>query len=128
MRSVTFWACSLSASYYVLGWLDDEEPETATSAQRGTTSNSVLTQQLESLGERDETHSVEGEEDVEDVVPDTLPDDAWFIPLGWAHQCPQTYYKRSDPEWQSYLDFARDQRRNELVKGVLVCQTTAMSY
>ncbi|MCJ1478778.1 hypothetical protein MMC13_007462 [Lambiella insularis] len=119
MRSVTFWACSLSASYYVLGWLDDEEEEVEANAQHGTSSSHGPMQQIESHAEGDESEGVEGEREIEHIVPDTLPDDAWFIPLGWARQCPPTFYKGSDPEWQSFIDFAQDRKRNAFVRHEL---------
>jgi hypothetical protein len=34
-----------------------------------------------------------------------------FIPLGWPKELPQTFYKGSDPEWQSFLAFNRDPKK-----------------
>lgn len=57
------------------------------------------------------------DEDEEDLVPEIMPDDALFIPLGLAHQRPQTYYKGTDPEWQSFLEFASDHNRSYQVRS-----------
>ena len=52
------------------------------------------------------------EEEDEDVdVPAEAPEDAWFIPLGWAHQCPPVHYRSTDPEWRSFVEFANDRQR-----------------
>lgn len=57
------------------------------------------------------------DEDEEDLVPEIMPDDALFIPLGLAHQRPPVYYKGTDPEWQSFLEFAADRKRSNQVRG-----------
>lgn len=62
-------------------------------------------------GENDE----EGDHEVE--VPETMPEDAIFIPLGFTRQRPQTFYKGSDPEWQSFLEFRRDRDREKAVRS-----------
>lgn len=63
--------------------------------------------------------AAEDEEQAEDEVqiPDTIPEDAFFIPLGFAHQRPATFYRGSDPEWQSFLDFSHDRRRSLAIKS-----------
>lgn len=69
-------------------------------------------------GEADADAEDEDEdEDEEDLVPEIMPDDALFIPLGLAHQRPQTYYKGTDPEWQSFLEFASDHKRSYQVRS-----------
>lgn len=52
-----------------------------------------------------------GKDEDEVQVPDTMPEDARFIPLGFARQRPQTFYRGSDPEWQSFIEFAKDRKR-----------------
>lgn len=59
---------------------------------------------------------LEGDED-ETVVPDTLPENALFIPFGFVRQRPATFYKGSDPEWQGFFDFAAEPRRIKAVQG-----------
>ena len=46
-----------------------------------------------------------------------MPEDAIFIPLGFTRQRPQTYYKGSDPEWQSFLEFRRDRDKEKAVRS-----------
>ena len=73
--------------------------------------------------ERDEEDGEESEEEEEDddddedsIVPDEQPEDAIFIPLGLVRQCDKTYYKSSDPEWRSFVEFAVNKERNEKVR------------
>lgn len=66
----------------------------------------------------DDLEEEDEDEDEEDLVPETMPDDALFIPLGLAHQCPPTYYKGTDPEWQSFLEFVADQKRSHQVRSM----------
>ena len=58
-----------------------------------------------------------GEEEPEAQVPETMPEDAVFIPLGLTRQRPVTFYKGSDPEWQSFLEFKRDRKRETAVRS-----------
>ena len=56
--------------------------------------------------------------EVEEVtVPDEIPDNAWFIPMGFARQLPQAYYRGRDPEWQSFREFAHDNTKNMQIRG-----------
>lgn len=61
------------------------------------------------------------EDDVQ--VPETIPVDAFFIPLGRIRQVPQTYYKHSDPEWQSFAEFGQDRKRRVAVQSMFVYLT-----
>ena len=56
-------------------------------------------------------------EDEEVDVPEEMPEDALFIPLGIARQKPQTFYKGTDPEWQSFVDFSKDRKRSQLIRS-----------
>lgn len=69
-----------------------------------------------------ESDKVEGDDskktEEEDVdVPAEMPEDALFIPLGLARQKPQTFYKGTDPEWQSFVDFSKDRKRSQLIRS-----------
>lgn len=55
------------------------------------------------------------EEDVQ--VPEEMPEDALFIPLGFAHKKPKTFYKGTDPEWRSFVDFSKDRKRTHFIKS-----------
>lgn len=57
----------------------------------------------------------------EDVVqvPETMPEDAFFIPLGRIHELPPTRYKSGDPEWQSFVEFGQKRERPAAVKKEL---------
>lgn len=71
----------------------------------------------EEAGADVEEEDEDEDEDEEDLIPEIMPDDALFIPLGLAHQRPQTYYKGTDPEWQSFLEFASDHNRSYQVRS-----------
>ena len=63
----------------------------------------------------EEGSNKEGEEDVQ--VPDEMPEDAVFIPLGPVRQLPQTFYKGTDPEWQSFIEFSKDKKKSLAVRS-----------
>ena len=70
--------------------------------------------------EEDDEEELEEDEDAieEEVeVPDKPPEDSWFIPLGIARQRPQAFYKGSDPEWQSFVEFSRDKKRGMFIRS-----------
>lgn len=55
--------------------------------------------------------------DEDDIVPEEQPEDALFIPLGWPQRRPREFYKGSDPEWQSFLEFARNEKQGRFVRS-----------
>ena len=59
----------------------------------------------------DGTQEDDEADDDEVQVPETMPEDAFFIPLGLVRQCPPTHYKGNDPEWQSFVEFNDLERR-----------------
>jgi len=68
-----------------------------------------------------EEQDQEGENDEEDpgryeTAHEVGEEDSVFIPLGWARQCPQRFYRGSDPEWQEFVKFANDPKRAEKVR------------
>ena len=66
------------------------------------------------------------EDDVE--VPETMPEDALFIPLGRVRQRPHTHYKGSDPEWQSFVEFGNDRQRPAAVRSMFTSSTYQAQY
>ena len=64
----------------------------------------------------DDGHADEEDDDVE--IPETMPEDAIFIPLGLARQRPETYYKAADPEWQSFIEYRKDREREPAIKSL----------
>lgn len=67
---------------------------------------------------KDDAVVKEGEEKEEDFqIPDEIPEDAIFVPLGFARQLPRTFYKGTDPEWQSFIEFSKDKKRSQLVRS-----------
>lgn len=67
-------------------------------------------------GVLEEEDNDEGEEG---LVPEPIPEDAIFIPLGLARQRRTSYYKGSDPEWQGFVEFSRDRKRGLGVRSTL---------
>ena len=66
-----------------------------------------------SIVQKKNGQEVTEEEVIDDAtVPDTIPEDAIFIPLGWARPLPPELYKGSDPEWQSFVEFSQDRKRS----------------
>ena len=58
----------------------------------------------------------DSEEDDADV-PEEMPEDALFIPLWFAREKPKTFYKGTDPEWQSFVDFSKDRKRSQFIRS-----------
>jgi len=109
---------SLFAVLYYFVLADDVEEEAPAQHESSKAENKLITakvgQELAEGGGEDE----DAEEDENEVqVPDTIPEDAYFIPLGFARQRPQTFYKGSDPEWQSFMEFSRDQKRGSAIRS-----------
>ena len=69
-----------------------------------------------SASSKDEGKSTEDEAEV--IIPDELPEDALFIPLGVVRQKPQTFYKGTDPEWQSFVNFSKDRKRAQFLRSM----------
>ena len=65
----------------------------------------------------DGEHAEEGEDEVD--IPENIPEDAIFIPLGLTRQRPETFYKGTDPEWQSFIEYRKDREREPAVKSRL---------
>lgn len=101
--------------YYVLGYVDVEEEETVDKA------SGLSKTQLEDGDEVNDGAQGDDNVDEDDVqVPETMPEDALFIPLGRLRQRPRTNYKGSDPEWQSFVEFWNDRERPAAVRKELV--------
>lgn len=47
-----------------------------------------------------------------------MPEDALFIPLGFTRQRPLEFYKGSDPEWQSFVEFRKDREKEKAVRSM----------
>lgn len=50
-------------------------------------------------------------------MPEVAPENATFIPLGFARQIPGQPYKGSDPEWQEFINFSQDIARRTKVQS-----------
>lgn len=99
------------ASYYVLNHVLVEEEDTVDKAG----SKTQLQVRDEENDGTQEDEKVDEEDDVQ--VPETMPEDAFFIPLGRVRQLPHTHYKGSDPEWQSFVEFGKNAERHAAVKS-----------
>ena len=125
MQTGLLWVTTTSGFLYFLGSLDDgeDEVEVAKSVKQVT----AVATKKETLGgsEVEEQPAEEAQGSVVEEVgneveePEEPPEDSWFIPLGWARQRPQTFYKGHDPEWQSFLEFSQNRERNGFIKRLL---------
>ena len=59
------------------------------------------------------------EDEDEAGFPEMMPEDAIFIPLGFARQQPEIYYKATDPEWQSFIEYRKDREREPAIKSTI---------
>ena len=105
---------SLGLSYYLWGLLDLEEEQTVDKA------GALSKRQPEDGDKANDGAQGDDKVDEDDVqVPETMPEDAIFIPLGFVRQRPHTPYSGSDPEWQSFVEFRKDRKRALAVQGTL---------
>ena len=96
----------------------DEEEETASKAGALLKTQKKISNEAND-GATDDGEIEKGENQDEDEVqvPETMPEDALFIPLGKVRQLPDTHYKGSDPEWQSFVEFGQDRERRAAVRS-----------
>lgn len=87
---------------YLTGFGEDEDTKKATDRSK--------------TRRDDDGHADEEEDEVE--IPETMPEDAIFIPLGFARQRPETYYKGTDPEWQSFIEYRKDREREPAITSL----------
>lgn len=104
-------------TFYVLGLPWGTEDEKA-AALRGTASEQ--TSSAKSKDGAPTAVAVEEPEEDDIQVPDVMPENAIFIPLGFPRQLPRTFYKGTDPEWQSFMEFSKDKKRSLLIRNDLV--------
>ena len=110
-------AISWAVVYYTLGYVVADEEETYNEAGRLAKKQSEIRQAESRDKAKDKTQEDEVEED--DVqVPETRPENSLFIPLGRVRQLPLTYYKGSDPEWKSFVEFRQDHKRSAAIQSM----------
>ena len=126
MRYTLAWMVAGSILFsQVESLLEDEEEESKSSQVKEAVRQVKKATKGEKLGpdgkvnlDNDEAGAEEvTEEDEDDIVPEEQPDDALFIPCGWPQKKPREYYKGTDPEWQSFHEFALNAERMRHVKG-----------
>lgn len=66
--------------------------------------------------DEDEEELAEEDRGEEGPAPEAIPEDALFIPLGLVRERRRAFYKGSDPEWQSFLEFSRDKKRSTQIR------------
>ncbi|KAK3054327.1 hypothetical protein LTR09_004595 [Extremus antarcticus] len=65
--------------------------------------------------------TAEGKREEEEQGPPFYADpESTFIPLTWSKTLPRTYYRGSDPEWQSFIQIAKDRTRHKKIQNELV--------
>ena len=112
VRAATKLFLNLLLTYYVVRhFLKEEESE------KDDNTNEAPSKLLDSEDGKETSDQDEESED-EIQLPDTMPEDAIFIPLWFPKEKPQYLYKGSDPEWQSYTAFSRNQDKVKKVRGM----------
>lgn len=102
----------IATGYFILEYLDldlddgEKEKEKAALAKKKPEGGNI------EGGDEEE----EAESEVE--IPDELPEDALFIPVGLTRQRPQEYYQGTDPEWQSFIEFRKDSGREKIIRSM----------
>ena len=66
------------------------------------------------------TTDTESTEEDDFQIPEEKPENAVFIPLGFTRQLPHTFYKGTDPEWQSFMEFAKNKQRTLAIRSKLL--------
>ncbi|KAL8766942.1 MAG: hypothetical protein Q9209_006423 [Squamulea sp. 1 TL-2023] len=87
--------------YYFIGTLFDDDEEDEKGSEK-------------KVGEDGSLIKQESEDENEDEHGDTI-----FVPLGLAYQLPQTFYKGSDPEWQSFIQLSKNKKKCLFLKNEL---------
>ncbi|MCJ1249038.1 UAA transporter [Trapelia coarctata] len=118
-QTLSIWVASFSAVFYLREVLDYGQEEEEVPAQSKAVEAKKAAEELKAR--EDEQNAVQADEEEEDDVdiPSEPPEDSWFIPMGLAHQRPQGFYKGNDPEWQSFVEFSHDDKRNHFVRNEL---------
>ena len=131
IQTLSLWVASICGFWYLVGSLDDEQEDEEASARSKAVATKQATEVLEAREDEENEVEADGEEEDGVEVPSEPPEDSWFIPLGLARQQPQTFYRGSDPEWQSFVEFSHDEKRNHFVRCVLhssrICQDTILT-
>ena len=125
LQYTLFWLAAGSALFSKLGsLLEDEEEESKPTGVKEAVRQVKKATEGERIGpegevelEHNESQAEEVSDD-DDIVPEEQPDDALFIPMGWPQQRPKEFYKGSDPEWQSFLEFAHNEKRGRSVRSM----------
>ncbi len=113
-----FWQFTFgtAVTYYVLRYVIGEEVQVDKAGDFSRISRTPPEARDQANDEPKEDDKVD-EDDVQ--VPETMPEDAFFIPLGRVRQLPHTHYKGSDPEWQSFVEFGQNRERPAAVRSTL---------
>lgn len=103
----------VATGYAILEYLDldlEEEEEKAAPAKKKSEDGNIE-------GKEDGEEEEEEEAGGEVQIPDEMPEDAIFIPVGLTRQRPQEYYMGTDPEWQSFIEFRKDPGREKVIRS-----------
>lgn len=116
-QTVLMYALGLAVYLHFVVGSNVEEEEVAKSQRKKRKTKDITTEHNKDGQERGEQGTEEKDLGVT-VVPETMPEDAMFIPLGWAKTLPPTVYKGSDPEWQGFVEFAQDRERSLRIRSL----------
>ncbi|KAL9101556.1 MAG: hypothetical protein Q9163_003185, partial [Psora crenata] len=57
-------------------------------------------------------------------LPETMPEDAIFVPLWLPKEKPEYFYKGSDPEWKNYATLARDHEKCKKLQPRMIAKNS----
>lgn len=121
LRFATKFIVTASLFWIVSGYLADafEEEEDQSGPETTTTSIAAGAQAPSDGVERKQVAEAEQVEEILVNLPDEMPEDAIHLPLWFRQrQVPATPYKESDPEWQGYVKFSRDNKKKKAVESM----------
>ncbi|KAL8785585.1 MAG: hypothetical protein Q9195_008571 [Heterodermia aff. obscurata] len=110
-----FWIFVLDTPGVNTPWKKAAAEEKAAEARAAKRLEKLKPQELENTKDVEAKNAEEEEEDAE--IPEEMPEDALFIPLWFARKKPKTFYKGTDPEWQSFIDFSKDRKRSQFIRS-----------
>ena len=88
----------------------------------------VEVETVDDAGEKtiDRTKDDKAEEDGFQL-PETIPEDALFIPLGRIRKVEPPDYKFGDPEWQNFVKYRRDGKKIKSIRGTFAFFITGIN-
>ncbi|KAK7191773.1 hypothetical protein PSPO01_02222 [Paraphaeosphaeria sporulosa] len=108
-----------AGTWKFLDWLNEEDEEEFEEHRRARRPP-IPAQEANDNGGREITDEEEAEWEEQDDEEEEEEDGLLFFPTGFSRPRPRSYYRGSDPEWQTFVRLAQDRPRVEKIRGELV--------